>query len=87
MTRRRRGGDQKGRGQSSQYSVSYVISTVWNTQRDLWSYIEKRRRRREMEVIRSRRRGVKREETDIASNQFLKCSPQPITPSEIHKVE
>jgi len=40
-----------------------------------------------MEVIRSRRRGFKREETDIASNQFLKYSPQPITPSESHKVE
>ena len=64
-----------------------MISTVWNTQRDSWSYTEKRRRRREREVIRSRRRGVKREETDIASNQFLKCSPQLITPSKIYKVE
>ena len=64
-----------------------MLCTVWNTQRDSWSYTEKRRRRRETEVTRSRRVGVKREETDRASNQFLKCSPQPRKPSENHKVE
>ena len=34
-----------------------------------------------------RRGGVKRRETDLTSNQFVKCSPQPGTPKEIHKVE
>ena len=35
----------------------------------------------------SRKRGrVKRRETDLASNQFPKCSPQPRTPKEIHTV-
>ena len=33
-----------------------------------------------------RREGVKRKETDLASNQFPKCSPQPGTHTEIHRV-
>ena len=32
------------------------------------------------------RGGVKRRETDLASNQFPMCSPQPRTPKEIHRV-
>ena len=34
---------------------------------------------REIEVIRRRRGGVKGRETDLTSNQFPKCSPQPRT--------
>ena len=30
--------------------------------------------------------GIKRRETDSASNQFPKCSPQPGTHIEIHRV-
>ena len=48
--------------------------------------MEKRRRKREIEVIRRRRGGVKRRETDLASNQFPKFSPQPRTTKEIHRV-
>ena len=62
-----------------------MLSTVWNTQRGSWSYIEKRRGRMEIEVTRRRGGGVKRRETDLASNQFLKCSPQPGTQKEIHR--
>ena len=46
---------------------------------------EKRRGRKEIEVTRRRKGGVKRRETDPASNQFPKCSPQLGTPKEIHK--
>ena len=60
---------------------------VWDIQTGSGSYIEKRRERKEIEVTRRRRGGVKRRETDLVSNQFLKCSPQPRTPGEIHKVE
>ena len=49
--------------------------------------MEKRRGRREIEVIRRRRGGVKRRETDLASNQFPKCSPQPRTHTEVHRVK
>ena len=63
-----------------------MFSTSWNTQRGSRSYIEKRRRRKEIEVIRRRRGGVKRRETDLASNQFPKYSPQPRRPKEIHRV-
>ena len=64
-----------------------MLSTVWNTQRGSWSYIEKRRVRREIEVTRRRRGGVKRGETNLASNQFPKCSPQPGKSREIHRVK
>ena len=37
----------------------------------------------ETEVARRIKGGVKRRETDPASNQFPKCSPQPRTPKEI----
>ena len=80
-------GSQKGREQSSQQSVPYVLSTVWNTQRGSRSYIEKRRGRKEIEVTRRRIGGVKKRETSLASNQFPKCSPQPRTPRENHRVK
>ena len=63
------------------------FSTVRDTHRGSQSYMEKRRRRREIEVTRRRRGGVKRGETSLASNQFSKCSPQPRTPREIHRVK
>ena len=62
------------------------FSTVRDTQRGLQSYMEKRRGRREIEVTRRKREGIKIEETSLASNQFPKCSPQPRTPKEIHRV-
>jgi len=63
-----------------------VLSTVWNTQMGSQSYIEKRRERKEIEVTRRRRGGVKRRETYLASNQFPKCSPQLRKPKEIHRI-
>ena len=62
------------------------FSTVRDTQRGSQSYMEKRRGRREIEVTRRRRGGVKRRETDLTSNQFPKCSPQPGIPKEIQRV-
>ena len=62
------------------------FSTARETQRGSQSYIEKRRGRREIEVTRRRRGGLKRGETNLASNQFLKRSPQPRTPREIQRV-
>ena len=50
-------------------------STVWTAQTRPWSYIEKRRGRKETEVARRVKGGIKRRETDPASNQFPKCSP------------
>ena len=55
-----------------------------DTQRDSQSYMEKRRGRREIEVTRRRRGGIKGGESSLASNQFPKCSPQHGTPREIH---
>ena len=62
------------------------FSTVRDTQRGSQSYMEKRRRGREIEIPMRRGGGVKRRETNLASNQFPKCSPQPSIPTEIHRV-
>jgi hypothetical protein len=66
---------------------AHVLSTIWSTQRGSQSYTEKRRGRREIEVTRRRRKGVKVGEPSLASNQFPRCSPQPGTPREIHRVK
>ena len=76
-------GNQKGREQASQQSLPYVLSTVWIPQRCSQSYTEKRRGRKETEVARRIKGGIKRRETDPASNQFPKGSPQPRTHKEI----
>ena len=47
--------------------------------------LEKRRGRKETEVARRIKGRIKRRETDRASNQFPKCSPQPGTPSWVEK--
>ena len=50
--------------------------TVRGTQRGSQSYLEKRSGRREIEVARRRRGGIKRGESKLANNHFLICSPQ-----------
>ena len=66
--------------------IPYVLSTVWNIQRGSWGSIEKKRERTEIMVARRRRGGVKRRETNLASNQFPVCSPQSGTLREVHRV-
>ena len=56
-----------------------MVSTVWIPQRFSWSYTEKRRGRKEKEVARRIKGGIKERETDPASNRFPECSPQPGT--------
>ena len=63
------------------------FSTVRDTQRGSQSYTERRRGWKEIEVTRRRRGKAKRRETDLASNQIPKCSPQPGTRREIHRVK
>ena len=50
------------------------FSTVRDTQRGSQSCMEKRRGRKEIEVIRRRRGGIKMGESNLASNQFPMCS-------------
>ena len=61
-------------------------STVWTAQRCSRGYTEKRRGRKETEVARRVKEGIKRRETDPASNPFPECSPQSGTHKEIHRV-
>ena len=62
------------------------FSTMRDTQRGLQSYMEKKRGRREIEVTRRRRGGIKRSESNLAINQFPMCSPQSGTLIEVHAV-
>ena len=55
-----------------------MLCTVWIPQRCSWNYTEKRRGRKETEVARRIKGGIKRRETDPASNQF---------PSVLHSPE
>ena len=48
--------------------------------------MEKRRGRREIEVTRRRRGGIKRGESNLVRNQFPICSPQSGTLREVHRV-
>ena len=60
--------------------------TVRDTQRGSQSYMEKRRGRREIEVTRRRRGGIKRGESKLASNHFPMCSPQSGPLRDVHRV-
>ena len=62
------------------------FSTMRDTQKVLLSYMGKRRGRREIEVTRRTRGGIKRGESSLASNQFPICSPQSGTLREVHGV-
>ena len=48
--------------------------------------MEKRRGRREIEVTRRRKGGIKRGEIKLTSNQFPMCSPQSGPLGEVHGV-
>ena len=62
------------------------FSTVRDTQRGSQSYMEMRRGRREIEVTRRRRGGIKRGESKLASNHFLMCSPQSGPLRDVHRI-
>ena len=49
-----------------------MLSTVWTPQRCSWSSTETRRGRKETEVARRIKGGIKRRETNPVSNQFPK---------------
>ena len=60
--------------------------TVRDTQRGSQSYMEKRRGRRDIEVTRRRRGGIKKGESKLASNHFPMCSPQSGFLRDVHRV-
>ena len=62
------------------------FSIVRDTWRGTQSYMEKRRWRREIEVTRRRREGIKRGESKLASNHFPMCSPQSGPLRDVHGV-
>ena len=62
------------------------FSTVRDTQRGSQSYMEKRRGRREIEMRRRRRRGIKKGESKLASNHFVMCSPQSGPLRGVHRI-
>ena len=54
--------------------------------RDVRGVIQRREEGGRRQVTRSIKGGIKRRETDPASNQFPKCSPPSGTHKEIHRV-
>jgi len=62
----------------------------FSTVRDTWSgtqsYMEKGRGRREIEMTRRRRGGIKRGESKLASNYLSMCSPQSGFRRDVHGV-
>ena len=60
------------------------FSTMRDTRRGTQSYMEKRRGKREIEVSRSRRGGIKRGESKLASNHFSMCSAQSGPLRDVH---
>ena len=62
------------------------LVTVSDTQRGSQSYVEKIKERREIEVTRRRRGGIKRGESQLASNHFPMCSPQSGPLRDVHRV-
>ena len=86
MTRGKQRGNKRGESKlaSNQFPMcspqSHRTHSLHRTaQRCSRSYTEKRRVRKETEVTRRRKGGIKKRETNPASNQFPKCSPQPGT--------
>ena len=62
------------------------FSTMRDIQKGLLSYMEKRRGRREIEVTRRRRGGIKKGENKLASYYSLMCSPQSGLLRDVHGV-
>ena len=62
------------------------FSTVRDTRRGTQSYMKKRRGRREIEVTRRRRGGIKRGDSKLASNHFLMRAPQSGPLRDVHGV-
>ena len=62
------------------------LSTLRDTQRGSLSYMEKRRGKRELEVTGMRRGGIKRGESQLASNHFLLCAPLSGLLRDVHRV-
>ena len=62
------------------------FSIARDTQRGSQGYMDEKREEGHR-GDQKEKRGVKRGETNLASNQFSKCSPQTRTPREIHRVK
>ena len=62
------------------------FSTVRDTKRGSQSYMEKGGGRREIDVTRRRKGGIKRGESNLASNKFPMFSPQSGTLRQVHGV-
>ena len=62
------------------------FSTMRDIQKGSLSYREKKRERREIEVTRRRRGGIKRGESKLASNHFPMCCPQSGSLRDVHRV-
>ena len=63
------------------------FSTVRDTWRGTQSYMEKRRGRREIQVTRRNRAGIKTGVSKLAINHFPVCSPQSGSLRDVHRLK
>ena len=61
------------------------FSTSWNIKKDSELHREEKRELGDR-GDQKKKRGVKREESNLGSKQIPKCSPQSRTPREIHRI-
>ena len=75
---------------STDDKTSRLMMTSFSTVRGPWrgtqSYMEKRGGRREREVTRRSRGGIKRGESRLASHHFPTCSPQSGPLRDVHRL-
>ena len=64
-----------------------MCSPQYGPLRNVHSVIQRREEEGRRQVARRIKEGIKRRETDSASNQFPRCSPASGTHKEIHRVE
>ena len=84
---RRRGGIKSG--ESKLASNQFPIFSLQSGTPERFTEFHREEKREEAEIKVTRRRGgeIKRREANLACDQFPKCSPQPRTPKEIHRVK
>ena len=81
---RRRGGVKRGERNLASNQSPIVLHSLEHSERFTEFHREEKR---EIEVTRRRGGGVQMRATNLACDQFPKCSPQPGIPKEIHRVK
>ena len=86
MTRRRRGGIKRGESNLASNQFLCALHCLDPSERFTELHREEKREEGDRGDLEEMGGEGKRRETDLDSDQFPKCSPQPGIPKEIHRV-